>query len=284
MKRDASAPKQVFISYARKSANEQAKALYEALGGNEGLAYLDTQKIEDGDRFPTQLANAILTARLFVAFVDDSYFRSWFCLRELRTALAPFDRLICSPASQAVQKDRALDHLVVAMPEFGGGSALLENLPATLRNTHWPKASDTERLVKLIHRGLQTVNVSIGDHLLSNDAEAIRELLLVETSLPPPRQLVKPHFPGNLTPSLQERFVGRADDLFRIHFALSTLRGEPARTAAISGAVEVAAALAKLAWRLSTCGVSVPPTTQAASSGLPQIKERLASNSNFMAC
>ncbi len=43
----------VFISYARRSSREHAAALRAALAGAGIDAFLDTDAIEDGDRFPS---------------------------------------------------------------------------------------------------------------------------------------------------------------------------------------------------------------------------------------
>ena len=54
-----------------------------------------------------------------------------------------------------------------------------------------------------------------------------------------------PHFPASFPASLNDRFVGRADDLFRIHFTLATLRGEPTSSASLSGSVEAGGGFGK---------------------------------------
>lgn len=56
----------VFISYVRIESRNQAVALHTALGGAEGLAFLDTEDIEHGERFPERLASALLGARVIV--------------------------------------------------------------------------------------------------------------------------------------------------------------------------------------------------------------------------
>jgi hypothetical protein len=54
-----------------------------------------------------------------------------------------------------------------------------------------------------------------------------------------------PMFPIEVPKSLHERFVGRADDLWRLHFHLATLRGDPATAAALSGWLEGGGGLGK---------------------------------------
>jgi hypothetical protein len=233
-----SGPKPVFISYARKTNATAATALYdyEALGGEHGLAFLDREMIAKGDQFPAVLTNAILNCRVFVLFADALYFQRWVCLRELQTALAFFETLMRATA-QENQLETALRHIVVALPE-GDSADCLENLPAVLRTGNWPFSSETAALVALVHRRLAECDRTLDQWLVGVDSQPLREALRSEAALPPARPLPRPHYPAAFPPSLNQRFVGRADDLFRIHFALSTLRGEPTRTAALSGAVE----------------------------------------------
>jgi tetratricopeptide (TPR) repeat protein len=231
-----SAPSSVFISYARSTSFSAAESLYRALGGADGPGFLDTEGIAEGEHFPKKLAKAILGARVFVAFIDEAYFRRWVCLRELQTALAPFNSLLRRAEQEADRLEASLRHIIIALPQ-GGVGELLNGLPPFLRATNWPKATATEDLVRLTRERLQESSKTLGQQLDQLDARAIAELLLVETALPPPQRMPRPHFPITLPPSLNSRFVGRADDLFRIHFSLTTLRGEPARTAALTGAV-----------------------------------------------
>src|SRR2546422_7599735 len=79
---------------------------------------------------------------------------------------------------------------------------------------------------------------SIGAHLATAESYRIKELFLSETALPQARRITAPHYPASFPSSLNDRFVGRDDDLFRIHFTLATLRGEPTSSASLSGSVE----------------------------------------------
>jgi hypothetical protein len=55
-----------------------AEGVYRELGGDEaGLAFLDTEEIEHGDRFPQRLIDALLASRIVVIFADPAYFRRW---------------------------------------------------------------------------------------------------------------------------------------------------------------------------------------------------------------
>jgi hypothetical protein len=66
--------KPVFISYARRASATHALALHAALGGEDGLAFLDTAEIENGQQFPQVLAQAVLGARVVVIFAEEAYF------------------------------------------------------------------------------------------------------------------------------------------------------------------------------------------------------------------
>src|SRR5256885_3203450 len=81
-----SSPKSVFISYARRASATHAWALHRTLGDD---SFLDESDIELGARFPEVLIDALLGSRVVVVFADETYFRRWYCLWELRTALGP---------------------------------------------------------------------------------------------------------------------------------------------------------------------------------------------------
>jgi hypothetical protein len=206
--------KPIFISYARSTNAVAANTLFEALGGAEGDAFLDRTDIALGEHFPRALIEAIWDARIFVAFIDDVYLTRWVCLRELRTALAPLDALSSQSTTAVPEKDPLLRHIVLAIPN-SGSSNLLENLPAELRNANWPTSSQIADLVELLHHRLRSVSLPIRAHLDVRESLGVRELFLAETALPPPRRISCPRFPSNFPPSLNDRFVGRTDDLFR---------------------------------------------------------------------
>ena len=54
------------------------------------MCFLDVEDIETADRFPPRLSDALLGAKLVVAFVDAAYFQRWYCLREWALALTPW--------------------------------------------------------------------------------------------------------------------------------------------------------------------------------------------------
>jgi hypothetical protein len=104
----------VFISYARRSSGEHARTLHEMLGGREGHAFLDTSDLDEGSVFSNSIADALLASRVVVIFADDLYFERWYCLRELRMALAPY-YLLQDNASQDALKE-ALKQVVIVLP------------------------------------------------------------------------------------------------------------------------------------------------------------------------
>lgn len=213
----------VFISYARASSGPAAADLRRELGE---LAFLDTSEIETGQRFPAALANALLGAKVVVLFADELYFQRWYCLWELRTSLVPFLEQPTNASEQ--EKTSALAHLLIALPPTGAPSEL-ERLPPALRASNWPASTDTTRLAELVRARLREVDVSMSERLARiGRLETIRTSLLEETALPSPASLAGvPLFLREPSPSLQEAFVGRADELWRIDFKLSTGRGSP---------------------------------------------------------
>ena len=85
-------PQSVFLSYARRTNRDNARALRAALGAD--VCFLDEEDIELGAKFPTTITDALLAARVVVVLVDATYFQRWYCLREWMLARAPFDELL----------------------------------------------------------------------------------------------------------------------------------------------------------------------------------------------
>jgi len=81
----------------------------------------------------------LLDAKVIVVFADETYFNRWYCLRESRTALAPFEALLRRGGASEQQKAAALSHLVVALPQRGPAN-LLKGLPSLIRQGSWPSA------------------------------------------------------------------------------------------------------------------------------------------------
>ncbi|HLM47815.1 MAG TPA: toll/interleukin-1 receptor domain-containing protein, partial [Myxococcaceae bacterium] len=218
------------MSYARGSAETSARALHAALG--EELAFLDSRGLEPGDPIPEDLLDALLGSRAVVLFVDERYLQRWYCLWELHVALQPY--LLLPVSASEPEKRAALAHIIVAR---SGPSSLLEHLPPQLRNGVWPAQEDASALKALSLEVLARMPLSLGDRLSQlENLPALRARLLEETAIPSPKRLVgMPQFPYDLEPSIQHRFVGRADELWRIDFALSTRSGGPMAAALTTG-------------------------------------------------
>lgn len=234
-KGDAEVSQPVFISYARSASSPAAAALAERLGPE--IAFLDSSDIDAGEEIGPGVVAALLGARVVVVFAEASYFDRWYCLRELGVALAAFNALLAQGAPEAA-RHAALDAVVVAMPD---GATGLDRLPPRLRGTNWPPATDTDALADLVTRRLGTVGLTLGRRLEELGAlEAVRATVLEDAAMPPARSLgtvARFALPGELRVSIGDAFVGRADELWRIHHELSTLRGDVSATA-LTGALE----------------------------------------------
>jgi hypothetical protein len=166
---------------------------------------------------------------------------------------------------------------VIALGE-GVGSEELQNLPPFLRNTQWPTASATPELMKEAQRRLLTRPKRLIDHLDAIDAHDILETLIGEAGLPPPSSLVGiPLFypKGQFPVLLGDRFLGRADDLSRIHSELSVMRGSPATSAAPTVRISAEEASGKHGSRSNMSGASGPLTFAVACSGSMPMRIRL---------
>ena len=133
----------VFLSYARQASKEFAQQVYAKLGPEQ--AFLDTEAIEHGDCFPGTLADAVLGARVVVIFANATYFRRWYCLRELKLALLPFDVAVRRSWAAADQEVlvQATRHVVVVLPPNHTENDELVNLPPQVRAVAWPHGNGT---------------------------------------------------------------------------------------------------------------------------------------------
>ncbi len=235
----------VFISYARRTSRNNAEALHFELGRRAVAAFLDTSDIEAGVTFPSVIADAVLGARVFVAFADEAYFRRWYCLRELHFALSAY--LACvTRGGTAEEKRQALQHIVVVLPPQGHAALDMNLLPPELRVTNWLHADETERLAGFIEARLEKSRKTIEETLGARNAAAARDELVRPSRLPAPGPIGGiPHYPVELIPSIGEALVGREDDLWRIHHLLYVIRGEKATTAGLTGALEAAGGFGK---------------------------------------
>jgi tetratricopeptide (TPR) repeat protein len=201
--------------------------VYEELGRLGMPAFLDTSDIEHGTEFPTRILDALMDANVFLIIADPIYYTRWYCVRELRIALAPYEQALRSHSDGGAQITATLDHIVVALPAHGSAGESLEQLPPVLRETNWPTVKQLDELIALIgsrasrgRRDLRSRYDEVGVH------PSIASSYLHAASTPRAKSvtlsLVYPH---SLPPSLGEEFVGRANELWLMDFALRTLRG-----------------------------------------------------------
>ena len=169
----------VFISYARLSNRANAEALHLALGGPEGLAFLDRSDLEIGAQFPSEIGRALLASRVVVVLADETYFQRWYCLREFGLAVMP--------AATAYHDQNSLEHVVVGLSDSGAGTELA-SLPPSLRTTNWPRAADTEALVAMITTALSVSAKTLAERLGSSGSAALA-LLREQAAIPSPRAL-----------------------------------------------------------------------------------------------
>jgi tetratricopeptide (TPR) repeat protein len=233
-------PADVFISYSRRSNSEPARDLYDALVSRLGKnsVFLDTEAIETGTTFPDELREAMLNARVFVALVDETYFERWYCRQEWDLAC-----LLLSNAdvANAAQRGEAVEHLVVALPSGSFPDSVDLMLPPTVRRTNLPQATATEDVVGLV---IQRRNLDrLGKRFAKANIRNIADRFLSETAPPARRMCARTH-PASFPRSLTSRFVGRTDDLWRLHKALLP-PGQPGELAPRAAAVTAGAGIGK---------------------------------------
>jgi len=85
-----------------------------------------------------------------VVFVDATYFSRWYCLLELRAALAAFAHLAGSAGSTPDQRMHALAPVVIVLPEAGASGLDPWNLPPEVQRVDWPTASDPVAVATLV--------------------------------------------------------------------------------------------------------------------------------------
>lgn len=230
----------VFISYARRTSRGYAEALHVALGEVGVSAFLDTTDLEAEESFPRKIVDALLDARVVVIFADDAYFRSWYCRWEFRAALAPL--LALEPVAEESQRRAALASMLIALPPEGSPPIALERLPPQLQMTQWPRADETERLAERVRNQLGVATSRLRERIdTAGGASArLQTFLLEEAALPPPVSLAgfTPLHPLQWPPSLGASFVGRAEELWRIHYTLASLHGDAVGASLTGSALE----------------------------------------------
>jgi tetratricopeptide (TPR) repeat protein len=195
----------VFISYARSASRADAEALAQSLGE---LAFLDTSSIEDGIHFPQYVLTSLLDARLVVILATREYAARPYCRVERRLVLAACDR--------------AEAQIVLGLGE--GSSTVLDAVPLAIADQSWPPASATQRLAALVRERLKSTHAPLRHRLAEEEARKLATALLEELSVPEPQSLqglLCSLPPGVAGQSIGTRFVGRAEELRRIHSVLS---------------------------------------------------------------
>src|SRR5512140_790011 len=152
----------VFISYARKTSADAARALRAALG--EELVFLDESDIDAGERFPEHIVDALLASRVVVVFPDETYFTRPYCLWELRTALGPF----LDARGDKGNCDERLAHLVLALPSKGQ-SAELHRFPKGLQSINWSSADDPDGIADVVRKRLDAASRTLGQRYADID-------------------------------------------------------------------------------------------------------------------
>ena len=238
---------QVFLSYARSTDRDHARAVFDALGGDsEGLAFLDTEHIEPLQEFPQRLIDALVQSRVVVIFANPTYFKRWYCVLELRAAIAPFTHLAARSGSTE-ERRRALESIVVVLP--AAGELDYWNLPPRLHPANWCSAHDTSGIAAAVRaqlaKNLPTLEERIDKTV---GLERFRREWLHVTRLPSAEQIPSsiPFAPlRGMRKPLHQGFVGRADELWRIHNALTSLTGSSATTAFPTVAIAGGAGIGK---------------------------------------
>jgi tetratricopeptide (TPR) repeat protein len=237
-------PKDVFISYARKASRDYAVALHAELG--EDAAFLDSEDIPFGDPFPERLVDALLDSRVVVILAEPVYFTRWYCLLEYRLARTPFLRLAERSGIGQRERDAALHGIVVAMPP-GDADPMLERFPAAVQGRNWAPVTEPAAIAALVRARLAERLPTLRERYEAlGELGTIREIVLETTLLPGPGRIGQiPLVPViGLSPSIRDRFVGRAKDIWRLHDVLTTERGEPS-AAALTGAIEAGGGFGK---------------------------------------
>lgn len=209
---------EVFLSYARRANHASILSLRQSLASTTPAlsAFFDEADLSYGESFPTRLSDAILSARIIVVALEPLYFTRWYCRLEYRLATALF----------AHDPTLAARHLVVALPDdpdvLSRLAPDLDELPPSIRDRHWPRLSDTAALSSFIRAQCGAISDSLGtsfDRVLGR--ATARELLTIPADLPPPLRLGPMPVIAPPRASLREGFVGRSEDLWRLHQSLA---------------------------------------------------------------
>ncbi|HEU4556616.1 MAG TPA: toll/interleukin-1 receptor domain-containing protein, partial [Longimicrobium sp.] len=236
-------PQSVFISYARKASREHAEALHRELGAD--VAFLDTEDIRYGDPFPERLLNAVLDSRVVVILAEPVYFTRWYCLLEYRLARRPYLRLLESAGATDAERNDTLRGIVLAIPP-GDMDPMLDRFPPFVQGQNWAPVDKPAEIAELVRERLAANPPTFRERYQAvGELDRIRDLVRETTQLPYPRRVGSiPAVPLDLPQSIRERFVGRANDIWRIHDVLTTESGGPS-AASLTGAIEAGGGFGK---------------------------------------
>lgn len=232
-------PHQVFLSYARSASRHHARAVYDALGGErEGLAFLDEEDIEPGERLPERIVNALLDARVVVIFAEPVYFTRWYCLLEFRLARTPFLKILDMQGASPELRERMVAPLVLALPQSGTPPEV-DRFPPIVQITNWPSVDAPADIASLVRQRLEKSSAPLRELLGEVGAASVLADVREAMRLPPAGPVAAiPRVPRPMKPSIGDAFVGRADELWRIDDLLVTRSAGISATAAPVGAIE----------------------------------------------
>jgi tetratricopeptide (TPR) repeat protein len=224
----------VFISYARRTSEHEARALHESLGID---AFLDTSNIPPGADLPNHLLEGLLEARAIVILADSTYFTRRYCVQEFTVALAPFRAAKEQRRGEDAERD-ALLPIVVGVPA-GARPQELDRLPPIARNAAWPGTDQPVVLAALAREQSQQAARTIGERLSDLGVrEDVRRNVRAGVGIPYPRNLAGTRsYPVEMRPSIGTELVDRATELWAVHDALATQRVDTS-AAALTGSLE----------------------------------------------
>jgi tetratricopeptide (TPR) repeat protein len=250
-------PHDVFISYARDASRPHAEALHKALGAD--VAFFDTEEIGVGDPFPERLVDALYDARVIVIFAEPTYFTRRYCLQEFQIACGPFFQVLERQGATQKEKDEAIRGIIVALPP-AGVDPMMERFPSGIGGRNWPKVDDIDALASLVRDEVAAKPPTLRERYAALGADEVeRARFLASSRLPVPQKIgTIPVARSQPTPSIQDAFVGREDDLWRIHHVLANRGAGSATVAGLTGSLTAMGGMGKTRialeylWRFGT--------------------------------
>lgn len=209
--------KPVFVSYSRRSNQNNADNLVNWLESAGVECFIDVRDIRIGDPFPPEIVDALLSTKVVVVFLDMLYTTRPYCLFELAVATSPHRFSI------AVDDEPSLRGMVVAITE--DETAATERLPTHLKQINWPKNVATEEIGQLVLRELDRNEAkSIAERLrnVAIDVDAFRSGLLSATKIRPTKSLAHVPHNGPIPSSIGNGYTGRELEMWQLDTALSS--------------------------------------------------------------